>query len=123
MIQMGNVRFPRKGCEKLIQQLTGFGVERHDDLMDAIIMVVAEVVQNPTPQPNTEEIRKSISLKMDLSHVNDGRPSYLPRLKTSQERRCEERKERFRYSGMQSRNSFDDGKGGTIAGNLWDREF
>lgn len=47
MIQMGNVRFPNKGCETLIQQLTGFGVERYDDLMDALVMVILEVIRTP----------------------------------------------------------------------------
>lgn len=34
-IQQKKILFPRKGAEPLISQLTGFGVERHDDLADA----------------------------------------------------------------------------------------
>ena len=39
-IQNGTVLFPRSGCEDLILQLTGFGVEAHDDLADAFVYAV-----------------------------------------------------------------------------------
>jgi phage terminase large subunit-like protein len=39
-IQNGMVRFPRKGCEDLIAQILGFGIEDHDDLMDAFVYLV-----------------------------------------------------------------------------------
>lgn len=39
-IQNGTVLFPRKGCEDLIAQLTGFGIEEHDDLADAFVHLV-----------------------------------------------------------------------------------
>jgi predicted phage terminase large subunit-like protein len=39
-IQNGTVLFPRKGCEDLIGQLLGFGVEDHDDLVDAFVYLV-----------------------------------------------------------------------------------
>ncbi|HNR53469.1 MAG TPA: hypothetical protein PKI16_03275, partial [Candidatus Dojkabacteria bacterium] len=35
MIRSGKVLFPKKGTEDLIQQLVYFGVEKHDDLVDA----------------------------------------------------------------------------------------
>jgi phage terminase large subunit-like protein len=38
-IKNGNILFPRKGCEALISQLVGFGVEKHDDLMDAFVLL------------------------------------------------------------------------------------
>ena len=34
--------FPDKGCEELIAQVVGLGRERHDDLADALSMVVSE---------------------------------------------------------------------------------
>jgi predicted phage terminase large subunit-like protein len=37
-VQDGSVKFPRKGAEKLIMQLVGFGSEAHDDLVDAFSM-------------------------------------------------------------------------------------
>jgi predicted phage terminase large subunit-like protein len=40
MIRNGNVYFPREGGEDLIQQLVYFGVEKHDDLVDAFTMVL-----------------------------------------------------------------------------------
>jgi predicted phage terminase large subunit-like protein len=39
-IQNGVVLFPRKGCEDLIAQLLGFGVEDHDDLVDALVYLI-----------------------------------------------------------------------------------
>lgn len=40
LIKNGQIRFPKTGCETLIQQLTGFGSERHDDLADALVLAV-----------------------------------------------------------------------------------
>jgi len=45
LIQNGTVLFPRKGAENLIQQLVGFGVEKHDDLVDAFSMLLSEIIK------------------------------------------------------------------------------
>ena len=42
LIKDGIVMFPDKGCEELIAQTVGLGRERHDDLADALSMVVSE---------------------------------------------------------------------------------
>jgi predicted phage terminase large subunit-like protein len=39
-IKSGLIKFPRQGCEKLIEQLVGFGVEKHDDLADAFSLLI-----------------------------------------------------------------------------------
>ena len=39
-IKSGIIKFPRQGCEDLIEQLTGFGVEKHDDLADAFSLLI-----------------------------------------------------------------------------------
>ena len=39
-IQNGTVEFPKTGCEDLIMQLTGFGVEAYDDLSDAFVLLI-----------------------------------------------------------------------------------
>lgn len=39
-IKSGQILFPRKGAEELIQQLVHFGVEKHDDLADAFANLV-----------------------------------------------------------------------------------
>lgn len=39
-IKSGMIKFPRKGCEQLIEQLVGFGVEKHDDLADAFSLLI-----------------------------------------------------------------------------------
>ncbi|MCK5332450.1 hypothetical protein KAJ41_01135 [Candidatus Parcubacteria bacterium] len=42
MIKSGRILFPKNGAEQLIQQLVGFGVEKHDDLADAFAIVVLQ---------------------------------------------------------------------------------
>lgn len=39
-IKTGMIKFPRQGCEELIEQLVGFGVEKHDDLADAFSLLI-----------------------------------------------------------------------------------
>lgn len=39
-IRSGLVRFPKEGCKDLIDQLLGFGIERHDDLVDALVYLI-----------------------------------------------------------------------------------
>ena len=45
------VRFPRRGCEDLIAQLLGFGVEEHDDLVDAFVQLVLGMFRVSGAQP------------------------------------------------------------------------
>lgn len=42
-IERGILVFPEAGCELLISQLTGFGIEKHDDLVDALTVAVIEI--------------------------------------------------------------------------------
>jgi len=44
-IQNGTVQFPENGCEDLLIQLLGFGIEEHDDLVDALVYCVLGLVQ------------------------------------------------------------------------------
>lgn len=51
-IQNGRILFPVKGAERLLEQLTGFGVEKHDDLVDAftiLILKMQEYLNRPRP--------------------------------------------------------------------------
>ena len=50
-IENGTVKFPRRGCEDLIGQLTGFGIEDHDDLVDAFVHLVLGVNSQSGMQP------------------------------------------------------------------------
>jgi len=43
MVQNGEVLFPKQGAEKLIRQLTHFGMEKHDDLADSFAILVHEL--------------------------------------------------------------------------------
>ncbi len=61
LIKDGTVLFPETGCEELIAQVTGLGNERHDDLADALSLVVAEVAKDSngySPFPDQGTITK-----------------------------------------------------------------
>ncbi len=45
-IKNGYVQFPKTGCEELIEQLIGFGKEKHDDLADAFSILVLKIIEN-----------------------------------------------------------------------------
>jgi len=51
LIQSGKILFPRQGAEELIRQLVGFGVERHDDLVDAFTIVGHRAIEKDRPSP------------------------------------------------------------------------
>ncbi|MFH2231695.1 MAG: phage terminase large subunit [Patescibacteria group bacterium] len=44
-IQNGTILFPRVGAEELTSQLTGFGIENHDDLCDAFSTAVIKLIE------------------------------------------------------------------------------
>lgn len=49
-IKNGTVKFPRHGCEELINQLLGFGAEKHDDLVDGLVWLILGVAQDGIEQ-------------------------------------------------------------------------
>ena len=51
LIKRGIVQFPEGGCELLISQLTGYGIEKHDDLMDAFTLAVIEIMNRKDDEP------------------------------------------------------------------------
>lgn len=46
LLQNGQVHFPSKGAEELIRQLVGFGIERHDDLADALSILLHKALEH-----------------------------------------------------------------------------
>ena len=66
MIKSGLIKFPRRGCEDLINQLVRFGVEKHDDLADAFSLLI-----NATTAKHSKE---STWLFMSM----DGDTCYFP---------------------------------------------
>src|SRR5437762_6973421 len=50
-IKNGTVTFPRTGCEQLLNQLFGFGSEKHDDLVDALVYPILGVAGESIEQP------------------------------------------------------------------------
>jgi phage terminase large subunit-like protein len=49
LIKNGVILFPKKGCELLIAQIIGFGAERHDDLMDAFVILASYALDHMRP--------------------------------------------------------------------------
>jgi len=45
-IKNGTVQFPRTGCEDLLQQLFGFGIEEHDDAVDGLVNMILGLVEH-----------------------------------------------------------------------------
>jgi predicted phage terminase large subunit-like protein len=45
LIQSGQVLFPRYGAELVIKQLVGFGVQRFDDLLDALTILIMQILK------------------------------------------------------------------------------
>lgn len=45
LIQSGKILFPRHGAEALIEQLIGFGVEKHDDMVDAFTIMAHRAIE------------------------------------------------------------------------------
>jgi predicted phage terminase large subunit-like protein len=63
LIQQGKVMFPRYGAEELIQQLTGFSIEKHDDLADAFSLLLLKVLDlDNEPEPGIMFIDMSSSI-------------------------------------------------------------
>ena len=55
-IKMGHVLFPRFGAEHLIQQLVGFGIEKHDDLVDALCILIQKVIERGKKSPSVVSV-------------------------------------------------------------------
>ncbi|OGM29462.1 hypothetical protein A2630_00505 [Candidatus Woesebacteria bacterium RIFCSPHIGHO2_01_FULL_44_10] len=51
MIRTGKILFPRKGAERLIEQLVGFGIEKHDDLADAFSILILHLISDTHVDP------------------------------------------------------------------------
>ncbi|MCC6290858.1 hypothetical protein IT398_02235 [Candidatus Nomurabacteria bacterium] len=64
-VQSGMIQFPARGAEALITQLTGFGVEHHDDLADAFAMAVMGSIE-------TSENQRSFNAWLDFVDSNGG---------------------------------------------------
>lgn len=60
LIELGCVVFPRNGAEELINQILGFGKEKHDDLVDACTMLILQAFEDiKKPRPSIRWVRSS----------------------------------------------------------------
>lgn len=53
LLQRKKILFPKKGCEKIIEQILNFGIEKHDDLADAFSIIAIGSIHN---RPNNFKI-------------------------------------------------------------------
>ena len=74
IIQQGKVWFPRHGAEDLINQLTGFGIERHDDLADAFSLLLLKILEEDSrPSFEVVVLRNSSPYPRSIyDQLNDG---------------------------------------------------
>ncbi len=66
-IQSGTVLFPRKGAERLIEQLVGFATERYDDLADSFSMLIGKEIAD-------NEYRSPFPIQREAEDDDYGRP-------------------------------------------------
>lgn len=48
-ISSARILFPNHGAEELINQIVNFGIEKHDDLVDALTIMVLKIIENDRP--------------------------------------------------------------------------
>jgi hypothetical protein len=84
-IRSGKILFPKKGSDRqtdhLVEQITGFGMERHDDLMDAFSLVgnkIRPLLEGRTigmtvndPRTGEMKIAKADDLEQEIQFQED----------------------------------------------------
>jgi predicted phage terminase large subunit-like protein len=70
-IQSGQILFPRHGCERLIEQLTGFGIEKHDDLADAFSLLILRLSEDKEVEPQLYILDIPTPPRTFLSELSD----------------------------------------------------
>ncbi len=63
LFESRKVLFPKNSAKDLIAQLIGHGVEKYDDLMDALVMVLSEVVK--ADKAHVAQARASVGMSYD----------------------------------------------------------
>lgn len=79
LIKLGKVRFPRKGAEELLMQLTGFGIEKHDDLADAFSLLILKILEEDQGEPSVIIIDMGSSMYdrySPLGNLNEDRLTF-----------------------------------------------
>lgn len=77
LIKQGKVLFPKGNqAEELIMQLTGFGIEKHDDLADAFSLLLLKILEEDQGEPSVYIIDMGSSLYdrySPLGNLNEDR--------------------------------------------------
>lgn len=65
LIESGDVIFPKEGAKKLIQQLLYFGSENHDDIADALVILLLKIQEKKLHRPSLRlaEVNKELCLQ------------------------------------------------------------
>lgn len=69
MVQSGKVFFPKTGAELLIKQLLGFGIEKHDDLVDAFSLLLGKIAEKDCHITSLSYMSVPVD-DSDLNHLN-----------------------------------------------------
>lgn len=69
LICSGSILFPEKGAERLIEQMLHFGVDKHDDLVDALTLLVNQITEYNSQHPYHPF---SLSSENDIKNDQDG---------------------------------------------------
>lgn len=73
--------FPRKGTEELETQLYGFGVERYDDLVDALTLIVISMSEiKPSNNPVFVEYDRFKNISREINPENDDSDDFLRKI-------------------------------------------
>lgn len=71
LIKRGQIVFPSTGVEELIRQITLFGTERYDDLVDAFTLLVNKVVAMDLEPKNEAMMVPFIDNRFEPIHIGD----------------------------------------------------
>ena len=70
LFETGKVFFPKNYAKDLIAQVVGLGIEKHDDLMDALVMALSEVVK--ADKAYVKQGRISVGMSFDEMYATQG---------------------------------------------------
>lgn len=74
-IRSGKILFPAHGAEDLLRQMLNFGLERHDDLVDALTTLIIGIMEKP-PSPSVSHEEMQAFAKAMYSAIYADRSGY-----------------------------------------------
>lgn len=62
-ISTGRILFPKHGAEELINQITNFGIEKHDDSADALTIMTLRIIEGDRRRSSSLKYEEPLSLR------------------------------------------------------------